>query len=150
MKRNAVRNSALGLLGLASLLIYVLACASFSPDDSKVLYPTIDPKTGATGVAVYDRTSGKSELLFVPLGLTTADAEVKPMIHRAQWLPDGRSIVVAWPDLNSSGGANDDGLNFAVLPFNSRGPTRLFSLPGLKDGASRLEQIGRASCRERV
>ncbi len=138
MKEHAVRNSALALLGLASLLIYALACTSFSPDDSKVLYPTIDPKTGTMGVAVYDRASGKSEVLFLPFGVNVDSLESKAVLFRSQWLPDGRSIVVAWPALNAKGEAEDKGLSFAVLPFNSRGPARVFLVPGLQEGASRL------------
>ncbi len=138
MKAHAARNSALALLGLVSLSIYILACTSFSPDDSKVLYPTFDPKTGATGVSVYDRASGKSELLFLPAGVDVAKVEPKAALCRAQWLPDGKSVVVAWPVAGTNGEAGNDGLNIEVLPFNRSGPARLFSLPGLSGGANRL------------
>ena len=138
MKKHACRNSVLALVGLASLLIYVLACTSFSPDDSKVLYPTVDPKSGAFGVAVYDRASGKSELLFLPFGQVVDRLETHPILLRSQWLPDGRNVLVAWPDLESSGEAKDDGLNVAVLPFGGRGPTRLFLLSDLEESALRL------------
>jgi len=138
VKKHAFRNSVLALVGLASLLIYVLACTSFSPDDSKVLYPTVDPKSGVLGVAVYDRASGKSELLFLPFGQVIDSLETHPILLRSQWLPEGRNVLVAWPDMESGGEAKDDGLNLAVLPFGGRGPTRLFFLPGLEDGMSRL------------
>jgi hypothetical protein len=138
MKTNSVRNSAVALLGLVSLLIYVLACTSFSPDDSKVLYPAFDGKTGATGVSAYDRASGNSTLLFLPAGVDVDKPEIKPVLCRAQWLPDGKSVVVAWPQLNSSGEASDDGLNLEVLPFNRVGPVRLLTLPGVKEGIGQL------------
>jgi len=61
------RNAALASVGLLALSIYVMACnssPSFSPDDTKVLYPAFDPVTGVIGMSVYDREAGSSEMLF--------------------------------------------------------------------------------------
>ena len=55
MKNPKTRNTALALVGLLALSIYILACTSFSPDDTKVLYPAFDAPSGAIGMAVYDR-----------------------------------------------------------------------------------------------
>ncbi len=38
MKTQTARNAGLALVGLLALTIYILACSSFSPDDTKVLY----------------------------------------------------------------------------------------------------------------
>jgi len=132
-----VWNSTPALIGLGALLIYVLACTSFSPDDSKVLYLTVDAKSGLTAVAVYDRKSGKSELLFEPYAQNVADpAAAKPALMRPQWLNDGHNILAAW-----TAGLDDSekSLNLAVLPFDRRGPARTFQLSNLgKDAATRL------------
>ena len=138
MNRYAVRNSALALLGVASLLVYILACTSFSPDDSKILYPAIDSKTGTVGVAVYDRRSRKSELLFSPSSQDIEKGTNQQVILRSQWFGDGRSIVAAWPFTDAAGSGGKEGLNFAVLPFRRPAPTRLFVVPGLKDGVASL------------
>ena len=138
MNKYPVRNSVLALLGLASLWVYVLACTSFSPDDSKILYPTIDAKTGTIGVAVYDRKSRKSDLLFSPSSQDIEKGTNQPVIVRSQWFGDGHSILVAWPFTDASGNGSQAGLTFAVLPFKRPGPTRLFMVPGLKDGAASL------------
>jgi len=54
--RGRTRDVMLGAAGLVALLCYVLACGpAFSPDDSQVLYPSNDPASGHTVMAVYDR-----------------------------------------------------------------------------------------------
>lgn len=135
MRKNTVWNLTPALIGLGSLLIYILACTSFSPDDSKVLYVTADAKSGMTGVAVYDRKLGKSELLFQPYLLEVHSLETKSTPLRPQWVEDGHSILTTWRS-----GANDSAdttLDIAILPFDRRGPVRMFKLADLdKDGAT--------------
>ena len=129
MKKPVVWNSALALAGLGALLIYILACTSFSPDDSKVLYLTVDAKSGVTAVAVYDRKSAKSEVLFEPIMRDVADpAAAKAAVMRPQWLAGGHDFLAAWlSDSSDSKGT----LNLAVQPFDRRGPARTFMLPKL-------------------
>ena len=132
MKINPWLQSSLAGVAAVSLLIYVLACAtSFSPDDRQVLYPSLDSQTGATGVAVYDRKSGRSEMLF-----TAAMADVatnqQPVPMRAEWLPDGKHVLIAEA-------VGDDLLELLVLPRGVQEPVRHFALPNAKDAATSLE-----------
>jgi len=130
-------NPKLALAGLGALLIYVLACTSFSPDDSKVLYGTVDAKSGLTAVAVYDRKTGKSELLFEPFTQDVGKLAAKPSLLRPQWIEDGHDFLTAWV---AGGDDSDKSLNLAILPFDRRGPARTFVVPDLgKDGAERFE-----------
>ena len=137
MKQPTVRNSTLALVGLASLVIYILACTSFSPDDRRVLYPTFDSASRGVGVAVYDRDSKRSGLLFVPHLRVGEKPGDEPPLLRPQWLPDGRSVLVAWPGTEGTADS-DDSLSVAVVPVGGRGPVRLFHLADLPDAAARL------------
>ena len=134
MNAREKRNAALAFVGLLALSIYILACTSFSPDDTKVLYPAFDAASGAIGMAVYDREARASEMLFVPVGYegTETNATVAPGILRAQWLANGRDIVVVYTVPKSS---NDDGLTVAVIPWGTRKPIKTFHVPGVNDAA---------------
>jgi hypothetical protein len=138
MKITSIRNPLLALIAVGALLAFILACSSFSPDDSKVLYPTIDPVSGVTAVAVYDRETGRSETCFIPFGLDVGADEPQPLLLRPQWLAGGREIAVAWPWVGSGGEAEEDGLNLAVLPISGDGPTRLLQFPELTDTLERI------------
>jgi hypothetical protein len=134
MKTQKTRNLVLALTGLLALSIYILACTSFSPDDTKVLYPAFDTASGAVGMAVYDREARRSEMLFVPIAFDAAQSNaVAPTLARAEWLGDGRQIVIAW-----AGGKDGEDLHLALIPWGARVPIRLFHLPGLKDSAFTL------------
>ena len=62
MKKHHPLHIVLAGIGVASLLVYVLACSTaFSPDDRQVLYPSFDPQSGALSIALYDRNTGRSE-----------------------------------------------------------------------------------------
>jgi hypothetical protein len=125
MKTETIRNSALALVGLVALSIYIMACTSFSPDDSKVLYPAFESTNGMIGVAVYDRAKAVSDMAFVPalIGDTNVNHS-KPTLMRAQWMPDGGRILIAW-----SGDDAPDGMTLALMPWNTRAPLKLFCLP---------------------
>jgi hypothetical protein len=134
---NQKRNAALASIGLLALSIYILACTSFSPDDSKVLYPSFDTASGAIGMAIYDRQARGSDMLFVPVlyDVGESNAVPAPSILRAQWLPNGREIVLAY-----AAPKNDDkeGLNVAVVPWGTRKPVKTFRIPEVKDMAETL------------
>jgi hypothetical protein len=137
MRKAMVWNPMLPLAGLGALLIYILACTSFSPDDSKVLYLTVDARSGSPAVAVYDRKQAKSELLFEPFNQdVTNRIAAKPALMRPQWLDDGHSLLAAWVAGQDD---SDQSLNLAVVPYDRRGPTRTFLLSNLgKDGATQM------------
>jgi hypothetical protein len=128
------RNAVLAFFGLLVLSIYILACTSFSPDDTKVLYPSFDAASGAIGMAVYDRRSRGSEMLFVPVAYqgTETNILVAPTILRAQWLANGRDIVISYV---APGDGNKDAMTVAVVPWAARKPVRTFRVPDLKDVA---------------
>jgi hypothetical protein len=138
MTSQTKRNSILGLIAMAALSLYVLACSTaFSPDDQHVLYPAFDAQSGAVGIADYDRSSSRSEMLFLPATVKDGDvASSEPWLMRPQWLPDGRNIVVAWA---GEGPGSDHDLTLAVLPFGAMPrTTRMYHLTDMKDVAARL------------
>lgn len=123
MNRHATLHATLAAVGCASLLVYVLACqqASFSPDDSQVLYPAFDLPGGAESVAVYDRQTGRSESIFaaIPNGRNAADGDLG--LIRAQWLPDGKHVLVAHIQPN-----HDKEISLLVLPHGVAEAVRTF------------------------
>ena len=139
MSKEITRNVVLALVGLLALSIYILACTSFSPDDTKVLYPAFDTPSGAIGMAVYDRETRGNEMLFVPLAYQSGESNLvtAPSILRAEWLANGREIVVAYsvPGKNSG---DEDSLSVALIPWNTRKPTKIFQVPGVEE-ESRLQ-----------
>jgi hypothetical protein len=136
MNRQKTRNAALALVGLLALSVYILACTSFSPDDTKVLYPAFDAASGAIGMAVYDREARGSEMLFLPVAYEGGETNrvAAASILRAEWLANGRDIVVAYvPGKNSS---ESDGLNVALIPWGARKPIKLFRMPDSKEAGT--------------
>jgi len=131
MNRENIRNGLLAFVGLGALTAYLLACASFSPDDSKIVFPAYDRVSGHIGVARYDRKARTTEQLFV---LTTGSETLKNgFALRPQWSPDGRYVIVAWP-----GDGTNDTLCLQALPVGQAGPTRLLTVPGIEKAAEKL------------
>jgi hypothetical protein len=132
MKTKSSLQSILAGIGAGSLLIYVLACAtSFSPDDRQVLYPSFDPQSGAAAVALYDRRTARSEIIFSAAETAAATNQHSALI-RAGWLPDGKHVLIA-------SAAGDDGLNLLVLPRGTNGPARHFVISGKDEAQAALE-----------
>jgi len=134
MKTHNTRNAILALIALAALSLYILACTSFSPDDTKVLYPAFDTNSGAIGMAVFDRTAGRSDMVLVPMAYDTdeTNAVVEPQLMRGQWLGDGRNLLIAYA------GGKGESLKLALTPWGARAPTRLFEVPDIKDGGNTI------------
>jgi WD40 repeat protein len=123
MNLNRTRDAILAGIGLIALLVYVLACTSFSPDDSKILFPSLDPKSGNLALALYDRETGRTEhLLSLPL------PKEEGSVIRPVWTPDGQRVVALWPDESGR-----DGLRVMVLPLKTREPIRVLALRGQKE-----------------
>ncbi len=127
MQKHAARNTVLALTGVLALTIYILACTSFSPDDTKVLYPAFDGPSGRLGIAVYDREAKRSDMLFVPVGEKPQD---ETLYMRAQWLGDGQRVLVYWGEA--------DHLSLAVMSSSRRPAVRLFALDRLKEDPNRF------------
>jgi hypothetical protein len=140
MHEHSKRNTLLACLGLVALGIYILACTSFSPDDTKVLYPAFDPTSGALGLAVYDREARASGLVFVPVdyGGEATNPVAIASILRAEWLANGREIVVA--SLADKAGSKESTVNVALIPWSVHKPTRLFRVPEIDEAGYLFRQ----------
>jgi hypothetical protein len=123
MTATRTRDAALTAIGFAAVLLYILACASFSPDDSKVLFPSNDPKTGGTVLAVYDRGAHTTRTLlaFPPPSGDNNDG----YLIRPAWTPDGSHVVALWGD-------NDKEFRITVLPISGKGPMRMLVVKDVK------------------
>ena len=132
-------NVALALVGLLALGIYVLACTSFSPDDTKILYPAFDAPSGAIGMAVYDRETKGTEMLFLPLAYEAQSNNIVkvPCLMRAEWVAGGREIVVSHYSWQNSS-TNKENLDLALIPYGVRKPIRTFRVPASEDAAESL------------
>jgi hypothetical protein len=132
MKTAPSLRSILAGIGAGSLLIYVLACStSFSPDDRQVLYPAYDPQSDSTCVALYDRKTGKSEILYTAAMLEEGTNR-HPALIRAEWLPDGKHILVGQ-------NAENSGLFLTILPRGVKEPVRQFQACDAEHSAVSLE-----------
>ena len=135
MKRNKSLHVVLAGIGCASLLVYILACStSFSPDDSQVLYPAFDAQSGAVSVAVYDRKTGRSENIFTAIAPSEEITNQIRLLTRAQWLPDGKHVLIAHvpPD-------KDKGLSFFIVPRGVQEPVRHLAGLNIEEPAGVLE-----------
>lgn len=121
--RARTRDVILGAIGIAALACYILACGpAFSPDDSRVLFPTNDPATGHAVMALYDRRARTTRpLLTLPVG----SDDMPPAFA---WTPDGTHAVALW-----SGAA--DVLHVAAVPLRAGAPPRLLTVTGFDDDA---------------
>jgi hypothetical protein len=126
------RNTALSLVGLGALTIYILACTSFSPDDKKVLFPTFDP-SGRLGMAVYDRETGRSELLYVPMVISGNTNQEEGLILRGAWLPDGKNVLIV-----AAGEARKEELGLTMIPVSGQGAVRTFTIADLEKATMSL------------
>ena len=124
MKTRTQRSSLLAGLGLVSLLAYAIACTSFSPDDSKVMFPAFDAASGGGTVMVYDRKSRNIEQVFAAIKPSApGETNREPSLLRPEWLPDGKHILVA-----DQGKGAEGNLELTVLPYGVREPVRRFRL----------------------
>lgn len=130
MKSTRTRNGLLASLALGALAAYVLACASFSPDDNQVLYPAFEPRTGASALNVYDRRARTATQVFV---LPGANAPHDGPALRPQWSADGRYMIAAWPEREDR-----EQLNLLLMPAKAGVPTRYLRIAGMPEAAEKL------------
>jgi len=132
MKTNRTIHVLLAGIGCVSLLVYILACSTaFSPDDRQVLYPSFDPQNGALSLALYDRDTRRSEQIFSGVG-PHAGTSIHSACLRAEWLPDGKHILVAQA-------IGKEELSLFVVPHGVKEPIRHIGSLEWKEPLTALE-----------
>ena len=111
---------ALTLSALAGLVLFVLACRpSWSPDGQRLLYSYWDEGAKSAAVAVFDRKTHTSRVIWV--GSDGAGSDAQPVA--TQWTMDGEQAVVTI--------CAEKTADVLVLPFRSQKPARRFKLGAL-------------------
>ena len=114
---------ALAMTALAGLVLFILACRpSWSPDGQRVLYSYWDTAANETGVAVFDRKTHTSRVIWVNSDATQSGKRSV----LAQWSLDGTQAILTI--------ATDNSADVLLLPIRSQKPTRRYTLNNL--GAS--------------
>jgi len=112
-----ILDACLTILGMAGLMVYVLACApSFSPDGKKVAFPVMDYDDERTSIFVYDINKNKFETVAEfknPNHKGDSEDDID-MAYSVQWMPDGKQILINGISL------------IMMLPVGSKGPTKTF------------------------
>ncbi len=115
MRDRNISASILGIIGMAAWMLFILGClqwSSWSPDNSKVLFPFAYPSGKHIGVALYDRTARTVS----PILIQDMEQHGDHPIPQAQWAAAGSQIVAAIFE-------NDD-LDFLVWSLQPGVPIR--------------------------
>jgi hypothetical protein len=94
MQRPRALSLILASIAFAGWVLFILACTNWpgwSPDGKQVLFPYLDEKTEATGIALYDREQ-KTITTFYLGQTSTGSNEHVPAA--AQWSQDGKQILL--------------------------------------------------------
>jgi hypothetical protein len=117
------RSAALGVIGLAALAAYALACrASFSPDGKRLLFPSYDEEAKTYCVALYDLEKGTARPFFTATG-----AGDDGPLYAMRWTPDGKSAVIAWSR------EKDECVRVVRMPLEPGIPARFYTVPSGKE-----------------
>jgi hypothetical protein len=119
MNRSSSLHTVLAIIAVGAALAYLLACRpSWHPDGTKVLLSYGDAEEGPSGIAMLDRTTGKTRSVFVT---------PRPAACWAQWKRGGNQLIASWIRF----GDEAEGLHVALLSLESAKPLRTFTLLGL-------------------
>jgi|SRR5271166_5367984 len=100
----------LTLVGITGLVLFILACRpSWSPDGRKILYSYWDDGAQKAAVAVFDRKTRTSKVIFE----SSHSEDTSKGVLATQWVKDGQHTLVV---LHGGG----DALTVAVLPQNAK------------------------------
>lgn len=124
----------LTVLALTGLALFILACRpSWSPDGQRLLYSYWDKGTKSGAVAVFDRKTRTSRVIWVGSYAEAGESDMVPVA--AQWSVDGEQAVVTI--------CAEKTADVLVLPFRSPKPARRFALKALGSSPySPFPQIG--------
>ena len=140
MASSSSRNSLLAAVAVAGLAIYVLACTSFSPDDSQIAFPAVDGKTGEFGLSVFHRKTGRVEPVFsFSTVKNLATPRYEAQLLRPQWL-DNQRLLAAWPGNVEGGKGDSTTLNVLLLPVEGKGVVRCWQMSEIEDLPAKLAQ----------
>lgn len=115
------RSILIGAFAVATLYIPGCGGVSFSPDDSKLLFPINDLETGNKVLAMYDRTTRTIRPIFTQLGRSDWREAIRPA-----WTADGSHAMAFWE-------GSDDTVNVALIPVNAPGTVRFLRLEEITD-----------------
>ena len=114
----------LTLVGIAGLVLFILACRpSWSPDGRKVLYSYTDDGAKKSAVAVFDRKTRTSRVLFEWWDETDS-GEKAPGV---QWTKDGERVIVTIYEEN--------GIQLLAIPVNAQKSYQAYTLKKMDEAA---------------
>ena len=112
----------LTLVGLTGLVLFILACRpSWSPDGRKVLYSYWDDGAGKAAVAVFDRKTRSSHLIFE----WGNEESSNQTLAGAQWTKDGEEAIVTT--------YVEEAVQIVVVSVTTQRPLQMYALKKMGD-----------------
>lgn len=123
-RSTSLTHVALTVMAIIGLALFILACRpSWSPDGQKVMYSYWDKGAQKAAVAVFDRKTRTSRVIFE----MTKEGSSSAQVVLAQWAKDGIHGIVT---------VGDDAMHVLAMPQGPQKPVRLFTLQQVDDSDS--------------